>query len=397
MELRKIRDDEREAFALLTRYAFSDWTEDEVPPERLAFARPVNVWGVFADGAMASALMCFPAEQNVRSVVKAMGGVACVATAPQYRGRGYVRALMEAAFEEMRKRGTAVSMLRPFRESFYQRFGYVAANSTMRVAFPTEALGRWLAHEPPAGWAVAASPAREALPELQEFWRRKAVPRYHGLIRFLDTSEEEWRHWVKDKVVAFARANGDPRGLALFKKTGFGHHGKLEVSQFLWTEAEARELLLQHLARHRDQIADVEVRVPYGEPFQQWLEDVARPLVVQIWHFPWMVRVMDVATALRDLPAGAPGEIRVGVVDEQCDWNNGVYTLRSEGGRLRAEKIGAEAGIRMDIKALSALAYGTLAPDELERRGWLAGGDDASRELLAEWFPERVLFNTLDF
>ena len=46
MDIRKIREDEREAFALLTRYAFSDWTEEEVPPERLAFARPENVWGV---------------------------------------------------------------------------------------------------------------------------------------------------------------------------------------------------------------------------------------------------------------------------------------------------------------------------------------------------------------
>ena len=38
MDIRKIREDEREAFVLLTRYAFSDWTEEEVPPERLAFA-----------------------------------------------------------------------------------------------------------------------------------------------------------------------------------------------------------------------------------------------------------------------------------------------------------------------------------------------------------------------
>ncbi len=397
MEIRNIKDDERAAFVLLARYAFRDWTDEEADAARLAGARPENVWGVFVDGAMASALKCFNADQNVRGEVKAMGGVACVATAPAYRGRGYVRGLMRVAFEEMRRRGTAVSMLRPFRESFYRGFGYVAANATMRVAFPTEALAKWLAYEPPPAWTVTASPAREVLASVQGFWREGALPRYHGLIYLPEATEGEWLQWVKDKVAAFARSNGDDRGFALFKKTGYGHHGKLEVSQFLWADAEARDLLLQLLARHRDQIGEVEIRMPYGAPFQQWLEDVPRPLRVDIFHFPWMVRVMDVAKALEGLPAGEPGEVAVDVVDEQCEWNNGSYVLRAEGGRMRVAKGEGPGDLRMDIKALSALAYGTLPPAELERRGWLAGGDAASWELLAAWFPPAFIFNTFDF
>ena len=397
MDIRKISEDEREAFVLLARYAFSDWSEEEVPPERLAFARPENAWGVFVDGVMASSLLCFRADQNVRGVVKLMAGVAAVATAPQYRNRGHARALMSAAFDDMRERGMAVSMLRPFRESFYAKFGYVSANANMRATFPTESLGRYLAYAPPAGWELATTPAREALAAIKEFWRRKAVPHYHGLIDFLDASDDEWRFWAKDKMAAFAQIEGDRRGLALFKKTGFGHHGKLEVSQFLWTEADARDLLLQHLARHRDQIADVEVQLPYGEPFQHWLQDVGRPLKLEVFHLPWMVRVVDAAAALDGLPAAAAGEVKLQLVDEQCDWNAGVYLLAGDGGRLRAERVGGEAAARLDVKALSALAYGTLGPAELGRRGWLSGADAATLELLGRWFPPRVLFNTVDF
>jgi predicted acetyltransferase len=397
VEIRNIKDDERAAFVLLARYAFHDWTDDEVGAARLAWARPENVWGVFVDGAMASALMCFNAEQNVRGVVKAMGGVACVATSPPYRGRGYVHGLMRAAFEDMRRRGTAVSMLRPFRESFYRGFRYVTANSTMRVAFPTEALAKWLGCEPPPGWAVTASPAREAWSSIRDFWREEALRRYHGLIYLPEATEGEWLQWVKDKVVSFADFNGDVRGLALFKKTGYGHHGKLEVSQFLWADAEARDLLLQLLARHRDQVGEIEIRMPYGAAFQQWLEDVPRPLRVEVLHFPWMVRVMDVAEALEGLPAAEPGEVAVDVVDEQCEWNSGWYTLRAVDGRIRVAKGEGPGDLRMDIRALSALTYGTLPPAELERRGWLAGGDAASRELLAAWFPPEFIFNTFDF
>jgi predicted acetyltransferase len=397
VELRNIKDDERAAFVLLARYAFHDWTEEEVDAARLAWARPENVWGVFVDEALASALMCFNAEQNVRGAVKAMGGVACVASAPQFRGRGHARALMQAAFEEMRRRGTAVSMLRPFRESFYERFGYVSANADLRVTFPTEALSHWLGREAAPGWTTTAGPAREVIAEIQDFWRGKALPRYHGLIDFPEASEAEWQEWIKNKVATFASSNGDRRGFALFKKTGFGHHGKLEVSQFLWTEPEARDLLLQFLARHRDQTASVEIRLPYGTPFQQWLQDVSRPLHLEVFHLPWMVRVMDVPAALEGLPAEAAGEVAVDVVDEQCDWNSGIYLLRSDGGRLAVEKIGAEPAVRMDVKALSALAYGTLPTAELARRGWLAGGEAATLELLDRWFPPRPLFNTIDF
>jgi predicted acetyltransferase len=397
VEIRNIKDDERAAFVLLARYAFHDWTEEEVDAARLAWARPENVWGVFVDGAMASGLMCFNAEQNVRGEVKAMGGISCVATAPPYRGRGYVRELMRAAFEEMRRRGTAVSMLRPFRESFYRGFGYVTANSSMRVAFPTEALGKWLGYEPPPGWEVAASPAREQLASIRDFWREKALRRYHGLIHLPEASEAEWREWVKDKVATFATVNGDRPGFALFKKTGFGHHGKLAVSQFLWADAGARDLLLQLLARHRDQIGEIEVRLPYGELFQQWLEDVGRPLRLDIPPCPWMVRVMDVGKALEGFPAADPGEVAVDVVDEQCEWNNGSYVLRAEDGRIRVAEAEGPGDIQMDIKALSALTYGTLPPAELVRRGWLAGGDAASRELLEAWFPCKFIFNTIDF
>ncbi|UCH79100.1 MAG: GNAT family N-acetyltransferase [Candidatus Coatesbacteria bacterium] len=397
MELRNIRDDERAAFVLLARYAFHDWTEEEVDAARLAWADPENVWGVFVEAELASALMCFNADQNVRGALKKMGGVSCVATAPQFRGRGHVRALMQAAFEEMRRRGTGVSMLRPFRESFYERFGYVTANADSRVTFPTEALGHWLRREAAPGWTTTPVPAREVIAEIQDFWRGKALPRYHGLIDLPEASEAEWREWVKDKVATFATSNGDRRGFALFKKTGYGHHGKLECSQFLWAEPEARDLLLQFLARHRDQIASVELRLPCDTPFQQWLQDVSRPFQIETFHLPWMVRVMDAPAALAGLPAEAAGEVAVEVVDEQCDWNTGVYLLRSDGGRLAVEKIGAEPAVRMDVKALSALAYGTLPTAELARRGWLAGGEAAALELLDRWFPPRPLFNTIDF
>jgi predicted acetyltransferase len=396
-EIRKIKEGERVAYVRLARYAFHDWSDDVVDEGRLSWAEPRDVIGYFVDGALAAALINFAAEQSVRGVVKPMAGISCVTTAPDYRDRGYVRALMHAALGDMRDRGLAVSMLRPFRESFYAKFGYVTANSSLTVGFPPAALARQLAYVPPAGWGLETRPAKDVLPRIKAFWQKEVLPRHHGLIFLHEASRAEWEMWAKDTLATFALREGEPRGLARYRKSGYGDEGKVQVPELFWLDDDARDLLLQFLARHRDQVGEIKLALPYGFNFQQWLEDVPRRLDIGIMHLPWMVRVVDAAAALDGLPAATPGEVKLEVVDEQCDWNAGVYLLAGDGGRLRAERVGGEAPVRLDARALSALAYGTLGPEELSRRGWLSRADAATRELLGRWFPPRPLFNTVDF
>ena len=53
-----------------------------------------------------------------------VGGIASVGVAPESRGSGVGRALIRALHDELRKRGTALSLLYPFRHAFYRRLGY---------------------------------------------------------------------------------------------------------------------------------------------------------------------------------------------------------------------------------------------------------------------------------
>ncbi|MGD8717532.1 MAG: GNAT family N-acetyltransferase [Candidatus Zixiibacteriota bacterium] len=397
MQIRKINDDERAEFVRISRYAFGDWSDEEVKEAELEWADPRFIIGVFEDGRMAAALKCFTADQSVRGVVKRMGGVSCVVTTPPYRNRGFAREVMQAAFEDMRERGLDVSMLRPFRETFYGKLGYASTSSHMTVSIPAVALGRWLRYEPGPGWSLDVAPTRDVLDEVQAFWRDEVMPRHHGMVRITEASAGEWGFWTKDKLVARAVQDGKTRGLIRYKKTAFGAEGKLDAAEFFWTDDASRELLLHYLARHRDQVAEVKLRLPYGINFQSWLEDVPRRIDAEVFHLPWMVRLMDITSALTGLPAAEAGEIKFAVADDQCPWNARAYRLWCDGETLQVKPHEDEPALSLHIRGISALAYGALDTAELARRGWLSGASEAEAALLDTWFPPLVLYNPVDF
>ena len=79
-------------------------------------------------------------QQSVRGVLKGMGGISMVCTFPEARMKGYVRSIMQSAFLEMKETGLSVSMLEPFRETFYVRLGYVPAYEKFRLKAPLDGL-----------------------------------------------------------------------------------------------------------------------------------------------------------------------------------------------------------------------------------------------------------------
>lgn len=53
-----------------------------------------------------------------------MGGIGGVATLPQYRRCGAIRACLSAAMQEMYQNNVLLSFLYPFSRSYYRKFGY---------------------------------------------------------------------------------------------------------------------------------------------------------------------------------------------------------------------------------------------------------------------------------
>ena len=73
--------------------------------------------------------------QNVRDALLGMGGVWGVATHPRARRRGICRQVLSRLLASMRDSGQVLSGLYPFRESFYERLGYVSFPQLRKATF----------------------------------------------------------------------------------------------------------------------------------------------------------------------------------------------------------------------------------------------------------------------
>jgi predicted acetyltransferase len=393
--IRNITDDDREETVRVRRYAFGNSSSAPATPEEAAAVTAEDTVAAFDGGRMAGTLTCFTAPQVIRGVPKPMAGVSAVATDPDYRNRGVAREMMKAAFAMAHERGDAVSMLLPFKESFYARFGYVSGNSHLVVKFPLEAI-RHVA--PPPGYEYRTVPATEGWTLYSEA-EAALTPRdgrHHGQAqpRF---SAGQVAAWFKEALVVTVSKDGRTVAAALYKKTGYMETGELVAHDAVWEDEGARAALFAFFLRHRDQIGFVKLPFSPAENFQRYLRDVPAPLTVTVRQLPWMVRVLDVVPATTALPAGPAGELAFAVVDEWCPWNNGAFAVTSDGARLAARLYEGRPELTFDVRGLTALVYGTHPPERVAAEGWLRGAAPEVLGLLSAWFPPLPLFNTFHF
>ena len=98
-----------------------------------------------------------------------MAGVGGVKVAPEYRGRGVGRALMNGLIPELVARGYPVSTLYPATAPLYRSLGWELAGARHETTVPMPALARLLAPDQAATGQAAGSavePGRAQLPRM---------------------------------------------------------------------------------------------------------------------------------------------------------------------------------------------------------------------------------------
>jgi predicted acetyltransferase len=108
----------------------------------------------------------------------------------------------------------------------------------------------------------------------------------------------------------------------------------------------------------------------------------------------FMGRVVDAPRALEALApeAGAAGEAVVRIADPVCEWNDGVFTVALEGGRVSVERTDRDPGIALDIQALTQSYWGHPSSESLRQIGRISVSDEAQYHLWERLFPARVSY-----
>lgn len=341
------------------------------------------------DGDQAQALVVgIPMQQNVRGTVLPMLGVSGVASHPMARRQGNIRTLLTALHGQLRDEGCVVSTLYPFRPSFYEKFGYTGFPKTRNVRLFPDGLDRVARFDIPG--EVTFHQIGEVFDEWWDFSQRLLATR-HGMGEFPRNTARQFgddnRHWV-----VFARHNGEIAGAMAYRTNEFGQ--ALHADTFLHTGPIGRTLLLQWLARHRDQYGSFELKLAPDEHPDLWYTDLRYDDETEVktpTHSAPAGRILSVE-GLSGITAG-PAQATVEVVDDP--FVGGVWTLDGTGGALEV-KPGGTPTATLTAHGLSSLVYGVLDPVEIQIRGY-GSVDATTAAALRVLFPPAVPYLRASF
>jgi len=312
-------------------------------------------------------------------------GVAGVAIAPERRGERLGHFLMASMLREARDAGAALSSLYASTRTLYRGVGYGVGGSMRKVELPTDALRCRGASTD--GWRRGAADDHGAI---EACYRRRAA-QSNGL---LDRGPYQWARlrrgdtvgtWVRErggKVVAYVSF--------VHKRTdvGVGWNRAEGLDWSADTVDDLRSLVaLVHGFRSMTRATTLHVQV--DDPLLDVLDEPRWEVVLEEGH---MVRIVDVAKALEERGYGATqrGRVVVQIVDDVLPENAGPWTIEVDGGTAQVRR-GGEGGVRIEVRALSALLTGYSTPASLVRRG-LLDRDDPALALLAAPSPSCLDF-----
>jgi predicted acetyltransferase len=385
IEIRRMPTEEMlEVLFPLTQYAFHaspPFRDKEEWMETIRQREAVTYFALLEEGTAVATVAGTAMTQHVRGAIYDASGVWGVTTHPAARRKGYCRDLMSSLLAANREAGQSFSCLYPFRESFYERMGYVTFPVARTARLKASALAPLLDQDLDGDVELVLigdgyDTYREYVHRLQQ--------RIHGMGVFVHGDKARAQKYNRSWL-ALAHAGGALVGLLLYHLEGEEPTQlTLRAHRFYYDTGRARYLLLQWLARHVDQASELEIWLaPYEHP-ETWLADI-QPSTKSQARAP-MGRVVDVA-GLDGMRAG-PGRFSARISDPLCPWNEGVWQFEAADGALQVVPA-AGADCDLAIQGLSALVYGTHDPGDFQFRGW-GNPPPAVQDTMRAVFPPRT-------
>jgi predicted acetyltransferase len=384
ISIRQLQGDE----LLETLYALNSYALHPSPPyqnkeewlENVRERQEKNCHALFENGEPVSVVVGTPMTQNMRGNLYPACGIWGVSTAPAARRKGYCRKAMASVLAAERDLGKVFSSLYPFRESFYERLGYVSYPLTKIAKIQTQSLSPLLKID------LGGEIKRQYIGEAYDAYRDYLADlrqNTHGMAMF-DFGDQ--KRAAKNLLwIAWAQFNGSTEGLILYRITGEEvTKYNFVASRFYYKTSRARYLMLNWIACHIDQTDHGEIWLSNDEYPEMWLADIQ--LKVETAIRPAMSRVLDVEK-IGGMSVGE-GSFKARIVDPLCPWNEGCWSFESRGGKLIVSKA-VEAECELTIQGLTALINGAHDPEDIPLRKW-GNPDEELQVILRTMFPRII-------
>ncbi len=284
--------------------------------------------------------------------------------------------MMSRLFTDFYENQITTSCLYPFKETFYQRMGYVSLPQTKRIQFNPECLSPILKMNLDVTFELVSF--YDGYDSFRKFSQQIQL-KTHGMALFSIPQKEAAKG--HEAWLLFAKKDGNIIGTMNYALKDQIMNQTLHAYDFFFIDAEGKFALLNWIARHIDQVGKVILTIRPDQMGENFFTDI-RPDYQGVF-VPPMGRVVTLTT-LNDLPCGE-GALTVKVTDQNCNWNNGTWQLLSENGKLQITRSDAPE-CELSIHGLSALVYGVTDPIEFDLRGW-GNPDPDQQTILRNLFP----------
>ncbi len=395
--VRSAREEDLEQLVEMGLCAYPDYGGFEERRRNLvqnSFGSLNDVRVIEKDGRIAGQAALYPIELWLGGRRVPCAGIASVSVAPGERREGLSRALLEQIHAEVNARKAALTVLYPFREGFYARLGYATTVPlvTMRVATVSIAEAASLA-DAGTGFTVRTLEG-PLVAEARELYEAAAASQAGRMVRsearWLRLFSFEMRHWI-----GAVSSEGRLDGYLSFSYDVPLRHGRqtLVVHELTARDGRARRALLAALGKQRDQVDDVELTVPFGDPLPFAFHDapgsrrgtpaIEHPLGT-VGAGP-MVRLADAARALTLRGYPADGELDIVLSDAapgstrrlRLVVQSGTGEVLSDGRRPEDTTQGHAPALELGLSTLGSIVAAGLRPSDARELG-LVRGDDAA-------------------
>ncbi|MBZ8120806.1 GNAT family N-acetyltransferase [Bacillus thuringiensis] len=368
MNVIQLKEDKFREALRLSEYAFQYKVDEERLQQQLTKMKESHeIYGIMEGEDLAAKLHLIPFHIYIGKEKFKMGGVAGVATYPEYRRSGYVKELLQYSLQTMKKDGYTVSMLHPFAVSFYRKYGWeLCANLLICHMNKSDLVMKKQVN------GTVKRFNKENHPEEVEKLYEVFAERFSGM---LVREKNWWLQAVYDDLTLAIYYDEDKTaaGYMLYKIENY----KMTVEEFVPLHNEARNGLWNFICQHDSMIKELEMTVSETEPLLYSLQEPRVKTEIKPY---FMGRIVDVEQFLKQYELSwnnVQQEVILHITDAFAPWNNVAVRLANHEITIVEET--TEKGIKLDITALSAIMLGYKRPLELNELELISGSDEAIR------------------
>jgi predicted acetyltransferase len=324
---------------------------------------PVRRIGHFSEDGTLTACMALPeyAVYFDGHLVK-MVGVGGVASLPEHRHGGAVRALFQAALRDMHAGGAVFSALYPFSHAFYRQFGYELCALAMAYELPMEALKPFRCGA--QARMVAAGDSADAVKALYA----ATSPRHNLATRRTDA---DWQRALpadplKERVYPYLLSDetGPSAYLVIAAEGAFPDEKCAHVRELVFAHPKGLRDALGFLHRLSAQYGKVRIALPGDVPLPALL--AANYDIEPVVRQRPMARVVNAAEALSLARYEDGTAYTLRVQDDGIPENDAAFSVIRQNGQTTVERLpqGHPTDCEMDVRTLAQLLLGFMSFDE---------------------------------